>query len=190
VLRGAEPFLLDLVTEDEKDLQELLEFCSEVVIAYGQAMISTGVHGIQYGDSTASLIGPEHYQRFVLPYQRKSVQALAGNDCDIWIHICGNTEHLLHFLRSLDIQGFEVDAKVEMRKARELLGERIALKGNLDTTFLLQRTPEEVYEATQGILRSGGFKTGIVMSPGCGVPRMTPLANLQAMAQACRDYKL
>jgi MtaA/CmuA family methyltransferase len=189
VLRGAEPFLLDLVTEDEKDLQELLEFCSEVVIAYGQAMISTGVHGIQYGDSTASLIGPEHYQRFVLPYQRKSVDALAGHDCDIWIHICGNTEHLLHFLRSLDIQGFEVDAKVDMGKARELLGERIALKGNLDTTFLLQRTPEEVYEATQGILRNGGFDTGIVMSPGCGVPRMTPLANLQAMARACADYK-
>jgi MtaA/CmuA family methyltransferase len=190
VLRGAEPFLLDLVTEDEKDLQELLDFCSEVVIAYGQAMISTGVHGIQYGDSTASLISPEHYQRFALPYQQKSVAALAGKNCDIWIHICGNTEHLLHFLRPLNIQGFEVDAKVDMVRARELLGERIAIKGNLDTTFLLQRSPEDVYKATQAILRSGHFKTGIVMSPGCGVPRMTSLENLQAMAKACEDYKL
>jgi uroporphyrinogen decarboxylase len=190
VLRGAQTFLLDLVTEDERVLHGLLEFCTEVVIAYGKAMIATGVHGIQYGDSTASLISPEHYERFALPYQRRSVAALAGTDCDIWIHICGSTEHLLHYLRPLDIQGFEVDAKVSMPTARKLLGERIAIKGNLDTTFLLQRSPEEVYEATQAILRSGEFKTGIVMSPGCGVPRMTTLANLQAMTRACRDYRL
>ncbi|MBN2553789.1 MAG: uroporphyrinogen decarboxylase family protein, partial [Spirochaetales bacterium] len=178
VLRGAEAFLLDLVTEEEARLQELLEFCTDVVIAYGLAMIATGVHGIQYGDSTASLVSPEHYEKFALPYQRRSVDALAGRDCDVWIHICGNTEHLLHFLRPLDIQGFEVDAKVEMTTARKLLGDRIAIKGNLDTTFLLQRSPHEVYAATQEILRSGDFKTGIVISPGCGVPRMTPLENL------------
>ena len=190
VLRGAQPFLLDLVTEDKKDLHEFLDFCTEVVIAYGQAMISTGVHGIQYGDSTASLISPEHYERFVLPYQQRSVDALAGKNCDIWIHICGNTEHLLHFLRPLNFQGFEVDAKVEMVTARRFLGDRIAIKGNLDTTFLLKQSPDEVYESTQKILRSGKFKTGIIMSPGCGVPRMTPLENLQAMVKACEDYKL
>jgi uroporphyrinogen decarboxylase len=190
VLRGAQPFMLDLVTEDEIQLHELLEFCTDVVIAYGQAMIATGVHGIQYGDSTASLISPEHYERFALPYQQRSVDALAGQNCDIWIHICGNTEHLLHFLRPLNIQGFEVDAKVEMATARRLLGESIAVKGNLDTTFLLQRSPEEVYEATRAILKSGDFKTGIIMSPGCGVPRMTPLENLKAMTRACEDYRL
>ena len=89
VLRGAQQFMLDLVTEPERDLHELLDFCTEVVIAYGQAMIATGVHGIQYGDSTASLISPEHYERFTLPYQKKSVDALVGQNCDIWIHICG-----------------------------------------------------------------------------------------------------
>jgi MtaA/CmuA family methyltransferase len=189
VLRGAEAFLLDLMTENEHDLQEFLGFCTEVVVAYGQAMISTGVHGIQYGDSTASLVGPEHYQRFALPYQEESIDALAGRGCDLWIHICGKTDHLLQFLRPLDIQGFEVDAKVPMTTARRLLGDRIAIKGNLDTTFLLQQSPEAVYEATLEILRSGPFRTGIVMSPGCGVARMTPLENLRAMGRACSDFQ-
>ncbi len=189
VLRGAQQFMLDLVTEPERDLHELLDFCTEVVIAYGQAMIATGVHGIQYGDSTASLISPEHYERFTLPYQKKSVDALVGQNCDIWIHICGKTDHLLHFLKPLDIQGFEVDAKVKMTEARRLLGDKIALKGNLDTTFLLKESAAAVYKETQEILRSGNFKTGIIMSPGCGVPRMTPLENLQAMTKACQDYE-
>jgi uroporphyrinogen-III decarboxylase len=51
-------------------------FCTDVVEAYGKAMIATGVHGIQYGDSTASLVGPELYQKFVLPNQKKSIDAL------------------------------------------------------------------------------------------------------------------
>ena len=189
ILRGTQPFLLDLVTENEQLLRGFLDFCTEVVIAYGKAMIATGVHGIQYGDSTASLISPEHYEKFVLPYQQRSVDALTENDCDVWIHICGDTKHLLYFLRDLNIQGFEVDARVEMTTARELLGDRIALKGNLDTTFLLMEGPEAVYSATQEILRSGNFKTGIIISPGCGVARMTPLDNLKAMVQACQDYQ-
>ncbi|MBN1836252.1 MAG: uroporphyrinogen decarboxylase family protein [Spirochaetales bacterium] len=189
VLRGAESFLLDLMTENERDLEEFLDFCTEVVVAYGKAMITTGVHGIQYGDSTASLVGPEHYERFALPYQERSVDALIGPECDVWIHICGKTDHLLHFLRPLPIQGFEVDAKVPMTTARRLLGDKIAIKGNLDTTFLLRQTPQEVYDATMGILREGDFRTGIVMSPGCGVARMTPLENLRAMTRACADYR-
>lgn len=187
VLRGTQEFLMDLATENERDLQEYLSFCSEVVVAYGRAMIRTGVHGIQFGDSTASLISPEHYARFVLPYQERALAELGGTDCDLWIHICGKTDHLLQLLRALPFQGFEVDAKVDMVRARRLLGGRIALKGNLDTTFLLTRSPEEVYRASLEILRSDPFTTGIILSPGCGVPRLTPLPNLRAMVRACED---
>ncbi len=190
ILRGTQSFLLDIVTEDEQLLKDFLDFCTEVVITYGKYMIATGVHGIQYGDATASLISPEHYKKFVLPYQQKTIDALSGKNCDLWIHICGDTRHILQFVKGLNIRGFEVDSKVQMTTARRLLGDKISLKGNLDTTFLLMKSPEAIYKATINILKSGNFNTGIVMSPGCGVPRMTPLANLKAMVKACKDYKL
>ena len=190
ILRGTQDFMMDLATESEHHIREFLSFCTEVVEAYGKAMIATGVHGIQYGDSTASLVGPEHYRKFVLPYQQKSIDALSGTDCDLWLHICGKTDHLLHFVRELNIKGFEVDALVEMTTARKLLGDKIAIKGNLDTTFLLQKSAGEVYRATQKILKTYALKTGIIMSPGCGVPRMTPLENLRAMVRACEDYHI
>ena len=125
-----------------------------------------------------------------LPWIKKAVNLLSGRGSDIWIHICGKTDQFLHLLKDVNFQGFEVDAKVPMPLARELLGDKIALKGNLDTTFLLQKTPDEVYEATLEILRTGGFKTGIIMSPGCGVPKNTSLENLQAMQRACRDFQI
>ena len=190
ILRGTQDFMMDLVTESEHNIREFLCFCTEVVEVYGKAMIATGVHGIQYGDSTASLVGPEHYRKFVLPYQEKSIDALSGTNCDLWLHICGKTDHILHFVRELNIQGFEVDALVEMTTARKLLGDKIAIKGNLDTTFLLQKSADAVYRATQKILNTIDLKTGIIMSPGCGVPRMTPLENLRAMVKACEDYHI
>jgi uroporphyrinogen decarboxylase len=188
VLRGTENFLLDLATADESELDELLEFCTEVVIAYGKAMIATGVHGIQFGDATASLIAPSDFARFVVPWQRRALEALGGSDCDLWVHICGSTEHILPLMRDLPFQGFEVDAKVDMSAARGALGPGIALKGNLDTTFLLQRTPAEVEAACRGILDDGRIRTGAILSPGCGVPRMTPLENLRAMVRASEAH--
>ena len=188
ILRGVEHFMMDLATAEEQDIHELLSFCTEMVIAYGRAMIATGVHGIQYGDSIASLVSPKLYEQFVLPYQEASVDALADHGCDLWIHICGKTDHFLKYLSTLKIQGFEVDAMVEMVTARALLGDKIALKGNIDTTFLLTETPEAVYQTTQDCIRSGDFRTGIILSPGCGVPRMTPAEHLRAMVRACRDY--
>jgi uroporphyrinogen decarboxylase len=188
VLVGTQEFLLALRTEEESALRPLLDFCTEVVIAYGLAMIAAGVHGIQFGDATASLVSAADYSRFVLPYQRRALEALGGRGCDLWIHICGRTGHLLPLLRELPFQGFEVDAKVGMPAARALLGPDIALKGNLDTTFLLQGSPAEIRSACRSILASGPFTTGMILSPGCGVPRMTPLANLRAMAAAAEDH--
>ena len=188
ILRGTQNFLIDIVTEDERKVHSFLEFCTEVVIAYGKAMIATGVHGIQYGDSTASLISPDLYEKFALPYQERSLSALANRETDLWVHICGDTRHILHFLSNLDFQGFEVDARVDLNEARERLGSK-ALKGNLNTTFLLRENEETVYKATLEMLIKGNFKTGLVVSPGCGVPRMTPLGNLQAIMRACEVYR-
>ena len=188
VLRGTQSFLMDVATEEPEKLQGLLDFCTEVVIAYGRAMIATGVHGIQFGDATASLVSAADFERFVRPSQERVLRALAGSGSDLWIHICGKTDHLLPLLKDLPFEGFEVDAKVELNTARSLLGGRIALKGNLDTTFLLQRDPRAVYQACREILSQGDVSTGVVLSPGCGVPRFTPLENLRAMVRACEDH--
>ena len=88
------------------------------------------------------------------------------------------------------MDGFEVDALVDMKTARELIGDKIALKGNIDTSFILQADENEVYEASIKLLRSGSFKTGLILSPGCGVPKMTPVENLTAMVRASHDYTI
>ncbi|MBI4025651.1 MAG: uroporphyrinogen decarboxylase family protein [Verrucomicrobia bacterium] len=189
ILRGIQNFMMDLQDEEPALIHAYLEFCSEVVIAYNRAMQCTGVHGVQYGDSVAGLVNYHQYREFVLPVQAKIFRALRNSHCDSWLHICGNPAHVISAIAELPIQGFEVDAMVEMAEARKVMGDKMTLKGNLNTSFLLHETPDAVYRATQDIIQSGNFKTKIIISSGCGVPRMTPLENLRAMARACLEYK-
>ncbi|MCP4454465.1 MAG: hypothetical protein GY809_23665, partial [Planctomycetes bacterium] len=88
-LRGVQNFMMDIMTEDPVLVHDYLSFCTDLVVAYGKAMQSTGVHGIQYGDSSASLLSPDLYEQFALPYQASSIARLQQDHCDFWLHICG-----------------------------------------------------------------------------------------------------
>jgi len=187
VLRGAQNFLMDLYDEDPADVMDFLNFCTDVVVAYGKAMIETGVHGIQMGDATASLLSADLFKKFALVHLNDALEGLFSENCDRWVHICGDTTHLLPCLRDLPMEGFEIDSSVNMREARKILGDTIALKGNLDTSLLLFASADEVYLASRKLLADFPSQTGYILSPGCGVPKMTPAENLHAMVRACRD---
>jgi uroporphyrinogen decarboxylase len=189
-LRGLENFLWDIMIEDPLLVHEYLNFCTELVITYGKAMQQTKVHGIQFGDASASLVNSQQFQEFVLPYLHQALNALSNNMCDLWLHICGQTEHIIPFLKDLNIDVFEVDSMVPLAKARQLIGPQIALKGNLDTVFLQNATSGEVYQKTIEIIQEYQNPSGLVVSSGCGVPRNTPLKNIKAVIKACKDTKI
>lgn len=189
VLRGAQQFIMDLHDESPQDIKDFLAFCTDVVVAYGRAMIETGVDAIQMGEATAGLLGEDLFQEYVLPFLVEALDRLSNeSSCDRWVHICGNTTHLLPVLKQIPMEGFELDSAVDIRTAKEVLGDAIALKGNIDTSFLLEASAEEVYQASLELLRKGPFRTGLILSPGCGVPKMTPPENLHAMARASKEY--
>jgi uroporphyrinogen decarboxylase len=185
-LRGVQNFMMDIMTEDPTLVHNYLSFCTELVVAYGKAMQASGVHGIQYGDSSASLLSPALYDRFALPYQASSIAQLRHDHCDFWLHICGETSHLLPFLWELNMQVFEVDAMVPLGQAGRILTQCV-IKGNLDTMALQESSAEEIYRATRTMITDSGIRERLIVSAGCGVPQMTPLENLQAMTRACRE---
>lgn len=185
-LRGVQNFMMDIMTEDPKLVHDYLSFCTDLVVAYGRAMHATGVHGIQYGDSSASMLSPELFEEFALPYQRSSIDQLQQDECDFWLHICGKTNHLLPLLRELNMQVFEVDAMVPLAEVGQSLTQCV-VKGNFDTMALQESSAERIYQATQEMITDSGIQDRLIVSAGCGVPQMTPLENLQAMTCACRD---
>ena len=97
MLRGSQQGYIDVIEEPEK-FRDLMEFALQVSIAYGRAMARTGVDAIQFGESSASLVGPEVFRSLILPYDQRLIAAIQRENVKAVLHVCGNATHLLDSL--------------------------------------------------------------------------------------------
>ena len=137
------------------------------------------------GLATSSMISPETYREFVLPYERIVAQRIHSWDRPCVLHICGKlAPATLKLIPSSGADCLEADWPVDLVTARGLMGDRVALKGNLNTTTLVQASPETIHRLCKELLGSIGREPGFLLSSGCALGRDTPPANVQAMAQS------
>ena len=99
-LTGPERFLTMLMDSDcEAWCRKLLELCSRVNIAIGEAQLRAAAHSSTIGLAGASLISPQLFERFELPGAKAYCAALKRNGGFAFVHACG---HELLMLETLD----------------------------------------------------------------------------------------
>ncbi len=185
ILRGAQQWMLDVVEEPQK-AHRLLAFCTEVASVYGRAMAATGVDAIQFGDSTATLVGREMYEEFVHPYQKSVIRALGQTGIYPFLHVCGNSNHLTDLLADSGAACVEIDAPADLKRTIDALGDRMAVRGNVPTMLLHDGPVSKVEAAARTCLKIANSHR-FILSPGCGVPRGTPRENLRALVRVARS---
>lgn len=178
-LLGVEELMVASMTEPEA-LHPLLERAVEIGIQYAQAMIAQGADVICIEDMEASpdLINPKTYQELVLDFERRLIAHIPAPTI---LHICGNATAILEGMIASGADGISIEAKTDLKKAKDLCQGRVSLIGPLDPVkLLLNGTPEEVYQESLRALSAGVD----ILAPGCGIAPLTPSANLKAMVQA------
>ena len=112
------------------------------------------------GDSLAScnVISPKTYRSYAWPSQVKVFEAWAAHGIDRkLLHICGDSTRVLDDYASTGADMVEIDDAVDMAVAKERIGDRVALVGNVHTVVeLLQGTPESVCRGGAALHRRGG----------------------------------
>jgi hypothetical protein len=76
----------------------------------------------------------------------------------------------------------------DIYRAKEVLGDRMCVMGNVSSTLLSQGTPEQVKEECRKLIEKCGEGGGFILSSGCDVPPDTPFENVQAMVDAAHTY--
>jgi [methyl-Co(III) methylamine-specific corrinoid protein]:coenzyme M methyltransferase len=183
-LRGEGEALMELVT-DPSFLKGILEKATRWDIEFAMAAVSSGADVIVMVDATASgdILGPEQYQEFALPFQKRIAKAVREAGAKSILHICGNTTPNLHLMKEAGVDGISVDQSMDMKQVKTVLGKGIATVGNVSpTTTLLFRSPEYVIEECWDCIDAGTD----ILAPGCGFAPETPLANMKAMVSAAR----
>lgn len=149
----------------------ILEFLTPIVIEFALMQIESGAEMIGCGDAAASLISPDLYREFVLPYEKRVCDAIHRKNIFIKLHICGNTTALLNDMAESGADLFNVDHLVDLEKAARCYGAKgLALKGNLNpVSDMLDSTPAECFKKARSCIETAkGYN--YILSPGCEVP--------------------
>jgi len=183
ILRGLEQLLFD-VSDDAARLRELLELCAEVTIHYGRAMREeAGVPAVQFGDSMAGLISREQYEKLCFPYECRVIRALKDAGLMVFLHICGDSRHILDLMTRTGADCLEIDEAVDLSTALNVAEGAACIRGNLRTTLFLDGTPREVLARARECVRLAEGKR-YILSAGCGIPPAARRENLDALRQA------
>jgi uroporphyrinogen decarboxylase len=176
---------------NEKAVLHALELTTEALIRFGKACWDAGADILHNGDSLAScnVISPRTYERFAYPYQKRVFTAWAEHGVTRkLLHICGDSTKVLHLYADTGADMVEIDNAVDMAVAKRLIGDRVAVVGNVHTvTELLQGTPESVAASAQRCIDDAGYGGGFLLGSGCIVPRYAPLENVQAMVRVAHS---
>ena len=151
----------------------LMEKLADTVIASLRAQVAAGASAIQLFDSWVGALSPQDYEAFVLPHSRRIFVELADLGVPR-IHFGVLTGELLELMRDAGADVVGVDWRTPMDRARERLGDTVALQGNLDPVVLLAGW-DAVEAQARDILRRAEGAPGFVFNLGHGVlPQTDP----------------
>jgi MtaA/CmuA family methyltransferase len=169
----------------------ILNFLTAIVIDFALIQMDAGAPMIGAGDAAASLVAPNQYRDFALPYEKMVVDAIHQRGGKVKLHICGNTTHLVGDMLKSGADLFNVDHLVDFGVACATYGGAgKCFKGNLDPVADLMRgTPEQCREKCLERLRAAaGLR--YMLSPGCEVPAETPDEVFHAFCDAPKSFKV
>jgi len=180
-LRDSANFLVDLL-EDGTFCCELMDVCVEVGIAFARVQIESGADTVGIGDSIASQVSPDVYERLIQPREKRLVRAVQSMGAHAKLHICGNITHLLPGISDLGVDIVDVDHMVDLAKVRRAVGGRVAITGNIDPVGgVLKGTPSHIREHVLAAYEKVG--NPYMVNAGCEIPSGTPPANLRALCE-------
>jgi MtaA/CmuA family methyltransferase len=184
-LRGVEQILMDCI-DRPGEVEELLDFATDVALRLARRLLATGAGGLALGEATCSpnFISPRLYRELVHP---RHVRLIGGLKEVGWgavgFHICGDTTPIMEDIIATRADFMDVDHQVPAERAREIVGDRIALRGNLDPSAVLRfGSADEVRSATRALCRAVTGSRWIVSS-GCDIPPGTPAENIAALVE-------
>ena len=93
-LRGINTLMLDFF-DDPAFVRDLFAFVIELELRFAREQLKAGADVIGVGDAAASLVGPDIYNEFVWPYEKKLVDGIHALGGKVRLHICGNTRRIL-----------------------------------------------------------------------------------------------
>ena len=182
-LLGPEKLLRSLI-RDPENVHGLLRFANQALLRMAIPFVKAGFK-LSLSDpmATGDILSPARFREFVYPYNKEFVDTCCKirPNC-VSVHICGDTTPLLEEIVNCGFSAFSIDNAVDLAVAKERIGDKIPLIGNVPPTDIMYiGTPEQVRQSVRECFRKAwDSPRGFTISTGCACPYGTPLENALA----------
>jgi hypothetical protein len=136
--------------------------------------------------SSATFISAKQFEEFVLPTWLEYVWAMADAGADIIFHCDCDWTRFLPYFKEFPARRciLQLDGATDIFKAREILGDHMALHGDVPAPLLTLGTPDQVYDYCRNLIEKIGGGGGFILSSGCSTPDNSKIENVRAMVRA------
>jgi uroporphyrinogen decarboxylase len=176
-----------LMYADPAAWHALMECLATITADYLTAQVEAGAQAVQLFDSWVGALSPDDYREYVLPYSRHIFQALKMSAVPT-IHFATGSATLLPLMQAAGGDVIGVDWRTPLDWSRQVLGEQVALQGNLDPVALFAPLPE-LQKRVQAVLVQAGGQPGHIFNLGHGILPETPVDNVRAVVEMVHEWR-
>jgi uroporphyrinogen decarboxylase len=170
-------------------MHHILAVTADAVTAYLNAQIEAGAQSVMIFDSWGGTLSHYAYHEFSLPYLQRILDGLKREHDGVRVPSIVFTKGGGLWIESIADIGCDavgLDWTMDIGVARQRVGQKVALQGNLDPAALFA-TPEVIHNEVEKILASYGYGSGHVFNLGHGISQFTNPDNAAALVHAVHE---
>ncbi len=189
-LRGRKGIMLDMYRRPDKIIQaaeKLLPMAVEMGLRgarmSGNPRVFIAIHG-----GVEGFMSVEQYKRFFWPTLRELMMRLINKNCVPFLLVEGGSTSRLEIMA--DVPSGKVCywfEQVDMIKAKEVLGGKACICGNVPLSLLATGTTDRVKDFCRNLIDKIGRDGGFILGPG-GSADDAKVENIKAMIEFTREY--
>lgn len=181
-----------LAYQDAASMHLLLSKLTESVISYLIAQIEHGANVCMVFDTWGSALSYAGYQEFSLQYMHQIVQAIKDYCVkkNIIVPVVLFTKQGGQWLEMIANTGCDavgIDWTVDIKSAKNLVGHKVAIQGNLDPA-VLYACPDIIRQHVKQVITDYGDNTGHIFNLGHGIyPDINP-EHVSVLVDAVKEF--
>jgi hypothetical protein len=153
-----------------------------------------GVDGVLWGTdfaaTTGPFISPAMFREFCLPSIKERVRNVKSRGYRVFKHACGNNWKLLDMFVEAGYdayQSIQASASMELKKVKQLYGNKLLLWGGVRVEHLMSGSPSAVREDVITAIADGSPDGGFILGTTHSIAVGTRYDNFMALLDAYQD---
>ncbi|WP_332672144.1 uroporphyrinogen decarboxylase [Aromatoleum sp.] len=171
-------------------LHHILAVTADAVVAYLNAQIEAGAQAVMVFDSWGGVLSEAAYREFSLRYLERVIAGLTRERDGRRVPNIVFTKGGGLWLESIAAIGCDavgLDWTMDIGRARALVGDKVALQGNLDPSILFAPADAIATEAKR-VLDAFGPHPGHVFNLGHGISQFTPPEAVSVLVDTVHEH--